>query len=218
MKPPFSRKEGWWGSIDGPLFATYHGDSEGSETHSGSRKEGDNASASYTLERSLVRRRTIRLHRRVLGVQNRPNIGVGGGIHSVASESLERIAQSQPGEVIEVEEAELVGTLRIPAGVSVTGQKDRPLVIRPRDGEPGIILEGEGRSTVSHVRVEEATGVGIHIIGQEVILNDVVVTNTRTGATEEGHGILVEDAPAFTANEVSSNGNAGSGLVASNTD
>ena len=87
-----------------------------------------------------------------------------------------------------------------------------------RDGEPGIILEGEGRSTVSHVRVEEATGVGIHIIGREVILNDVVVTNTRTGATEEGHGILVEDAPAFTANEVSSNGNAGSGLVASNTD
>ena len=134
------------------------------------------------------------------------------------SEPLERFEQAQPGETIVFEEAEYRGTLRVPAGVNVEGIEGSEIVIRPAEGEPGIVLTGEGISNVAHMRVENATGVGILIEERTVRLTNVEVTGTVAGTTYSGHGIRVSESPSFHATSVSSSSNAGSGLRVESTE
>ena len=107
------------------------------------------------------------------------------------------MASAQPGETIELAGQTVEGTLTIPAGVNVEGKDGEELVIEPEEGEPGIVLEGDGESRIQHIRVRGATGTGIAISGRTVTLENVEVSGTKKTDTEPGHGIAVEDAPPF---------------------
>ena len=119
---------------------------------------------------------------------------------------------------MEITEEVVEGTLTIPPGVNVSGADGEEVVVEPEEGEPGIVMEGEGDSSISHIRVRNATGAGIRVQGRSVILNNVEVTGTLASGDEPGHGILVENAPSFEANSISSSNNAGSGLRVDGTD
>ena len=128
------------------------------------------------------------------------------------------MASAQPGETIELAGETVEGTLTIPAGVNVEGKDGEELVIEPEEGEPGIVLEGDGESRIQHIRVRGATGTGIAISGRTVTLENVEVSGTKKTDTEPGHGIAVEDAPSFLAVSISSTGNDGDGLHVEGTD
>ena len=125
---------------------------------------------------------------------------------------------AKPGEVVVASENSYEGTLYIPDGVHFKGDGDDKFVIKPEDGLPGLILEGPGNSQITNVLVENAGGAGILITERSVKLQDVEVTGTKINSTDEGHGILVKNAPSFEAIAVSSTGNSGSGLRIEDSD
>ena len=177
--------------------------------------------------RMFIRPKMYTLAILVLGIGSLLFLGCSGEKSSSNAESpesieqstpLDRLQQGQPGETIVFTEAEYQGTLRVPAGVNIEGIEGSEIVIRPAEGEPGIILSGTGDSNVAHMRVENATGVGILIEERTVRLTNVEVSGTVVGTTQLGHGIRVSDAPSFHAESVSSSNNAGSGLRVEDTE